>query len=139
MCPEKPPALAGGVITTIPIRTRSQAHGTRCHWSIEARKRRDQRRAVALFLGPHRAPQGPWVVKLVRVAPRALDTDNVRQALKAVRDAVTDWLGLTNDNDAKVWWLYAQGKAKTPAVVVEVEQATQAAVDELRAAEVWHG
>jgi len=46
-------------------------------------------------------------VWLVRIAPRVLDDDNLRGALKGVRDAVADWLG-RNDNDQHIHWRYAQ-------------------------------
>ncbi len=50
----------------------------------------------------------PCDVLLVRVAPRPLDDDNLRQSLKACRDCVADWLSLPNDRDPRVRWCYGQ-------------------------------
>jgi hypothetical protein len=46
-------------------------------------------------------------VELTRIAPRALDDDNLRGALKAVRDGVADVLGI-DDRDPRVVWDYEQ-------------------------------
>jgi hypothetical protein len=60
------------------------------------------------------------VVVLTRIAPprsKGLDSDNLQRALKAVRDAVADQLGV-NDGDKRVIWLYQQA---TGPWAVEVE------------------
>lgn len=61
-------------------------------------------------------------VTLTRIAPRALDDDNLRGALKATRDGVADALGI-DDRDARVEWRYTQerGNPRTYAVRVTVE------------------
>ena len=60
-------------------------------------------------------------VTLTRIAPRKLDCDNLRGALKAVRDGVADWLGV-DDGSERITWKYAQerGKPKWHSVRVEV-------------------
>lgn len=58
------------------------------------------------------------VVRIVRVAPRALDSDNLARACKAVRDGVADALGV-DDRDPRVTWLPDQAKGKA-SVLVEV-------------------
>jgi hypothetical protein len=58
-------------------------------------------------------------VYLVRVAPRALDDDNLRHSLKAIRDEFTSWLGLRSDRDPRLRWEYGQivdGRPKYHAV-----------------------
>jgi len=72
-----------------------------------------QRRTVATGLhfqfGPvQMAPPLPADVLLTRIAPRPLDDDNLSNALKAARDTVADWLGLPDDRDPRVRWLYGQ-------------------------------
>jgi hypothetical protein len=56
---------------------------------------------------------------LVRIAPRALDDDNLRGALKAARDGVSDAMGV-NDRDPRVTWLYGQRRGSTGQYAVEV-------------------
>jgi hypothetical protein len=58
------------------------------------------------------------VVKLTRVAPRALDDDNLRGALKSVRDGLASWLKV-DDATPLVRWEYGQEKGE-PEVRVEV-------------------
>lgn len=55
-----------------------------------------------------------WVVRLVRVAPRLLDTDNLEGALKSVRDGIADAFGI-DDRDSRV--RYVVDQAKGPAAV----------------------
>lgn len=126
-------------MVTIPLRLRSQVHGARCHWSVIAKRRRDERQVAALFMARHRPPSLPCRVTLIRIAPKRLDDDNLRQAFKAIRDEVTRWLGLTNDNDPRLLWRYQQGSLGRGCHQVRIEAitVTQAEVDEGRAAEKW--
>ena len=113
------------------IRTVSESNA-RGHWSKKAKRAKSQRSVTALvvrsalscseLIRGYRMAVYPLAVKLTRVAPRALDDDNLRGALKAVRDGVADALGV-DDGHASIMWQYAQekGPPKTYAVVVEVE------------------
>lgn len=49
-------------------------------------------------------------VTLVRFSPGELDDDNVRGAMKHVRDAVAIELGVPNDADSRWTWVYQQAK-----------------------------
>lgn len=60
------------------------------------------------------------VVKLTRIAPRELDTDNLAGGFKSVRDGVADWLGI-NDNDPRVTWQYAQERGKPKQYACRIE------------------
>lgn len=51
------------------------------------------------------------VVRLVRVAPRQLDSDNAASAAKSVRDGVADALGV-DDRDPRVVWLVDQERGQ---------------------------
>lgn len=116
----------------IPIVTQSEAN-SREHWAKKATRAKLQRTAVWVHLYPHRgALPLPCVVRLVRVSPRDLDDDNLRMALKAVRDEVAVQVGLpvnargqADDRDPRVTWEYSQqrGGRGERAVVVEIEPA----------------
>ncbi len=95
-----------------PVETVSELN-RRDHWSVRSRRVKNQRQAVRL-LWPWRtmALNFPLVVTLTRVSPRELDDDNLRGALKAIRDQVADNLGLPSDRDRRVRWEYGQAKCK---------------------------
>lgn len=101
----------------LPLRIASVAN-LREHWAAKA-KRTKAHRTAALAIKPHPLP---CVVTLTRIAPRALDDDNLRSAFKALRDGIADRLGIA-DNDPRVEWRYAQerGKPKEYAARVEIE------------------
>jgi hypothetical protein len=99
------------------------------HWR-QRQKRAKEQRGIAAFkvsrvlllekvkYGTSYGP--PSVVGLVRIAPRALDDDNLQGALKHVRDGVADALGV-NDRDPRVTWQYAQEKGDTGQYAVRIE------------------
>lgn len=105
------------VYIKLPLRTVSLAN-QREHWRKRHRRTKAERQA-AFLATPKLTP--PCVVTLTRIAPRALDDDNLRGAFKAIRDGVADRLGV-NDADPAVSWRYDQrrGKPKEYAVVVEI-------------------
>lgn len=110
---------------TIPMRTVSEANQHR-HWRKRQRRAKSQRHTawvhtLKLLGGTGKAL--PLVVTLTRIAPRKLDDDNLRGALKAVRDGVADALGV-DDGDDRVTWLYSQrkGAVRENAVVIEIER-----------------
>lgn len=114
----------------IPMRTVSESN-KREHWAARAKRTKAARQLAAMgttaVLTPFRKglatmPERPVTVHLVRVAPRELDDDNLRAALKAVRDGVTDALGLSSDRDSRLRWEYSQrrGAVREHAVWVKV-------------------
>lgn len=104
------------MIVHLPIATVSESN-RRDHWRDKAKRARLQRRTAAMLV-----PRVglPCVVTLTRISPRLLDDDNLRGALKHVRDGVADRLGI-DDRDPRVEWRYAQRKGKQKAVEVELE------------------
>lgn len=105
----------------IAIRTHSNLN-VREHWAKRARRAKDER--YAGYLWTHKALRGiqfPATIRLTRIAPRALDGDNLQGALKHVRDGVADRIGV-DDRDPTVTWLYDQrrGEPHEYAVLVEV-------------------
>jgi hypothetical protein len=109
-----------GVRVTLPIRVTNPSNGSHGHWSVVARSRAQARSLVHLALPGHlRSARLARLnlVTLVRMSPSAgLDDDNLRGALKAVRDQVAEELGLRSDRDPAVEWAYAQnrGSRKDP-------------------------
>jgi hypothetical protein len=93
----------------VPIRTFSKLN-QRIHWAKRARQNKLERQATNLFAGSERWPI-PCVITLVRISPRQLDDDNLRGALKAVRDEVAALHGV-DDRDPRVEWRYGQEKGK---------------------------
>lgn len=82
----------------------------RVHWTKKARDAREQR------ITTHQAwryglngwcPDLPCSVTLIRISPRKLDDDNLRGALKSVRDGIADCIGV-DDASPKVKWQYGQ-------------------------------
>lgn len=101
---------------TVPIRTVSEAN-TRGHWAAKARRAKEHRTTCRLVCGAPLAKYRTGLrdghvrrlnIRLTRVAPRTLDDDNLHSALKSARDGVADALGLTDDSDVRVAWVYAQ-------------------------------
>ena len=100
------------VRVTLPLKVVNESNGSHGHWSAKARRRAQARSLVRLALPMHlrHGPRSwPVLVTLTRIAPSAgLDDDNLRVALKAVRDQVADELGLPSDRDPRVTWAYEQ-------------------------------
>lgn len=112
--------------TTLPIKTVSEAN-VREHWAQRARRAKWQRRDAYMATPRHTLP---CTVTLTRIAPRTLDDDNLRAALKAVRDGVADRLGV-GDRDPRVVWEYGQEKADRPRhYAVHIAMTSGASTDE---------
>lgn len=105
----------------LPLTTVSEANAHE-HWRGRQMRAKEQRASAwgsLLAAGVKwRTPRVPLVVLLTRVAPRALDSDNLPRALKACRDGVADALGV-DDRDPMVTWLVDQRKG-VAGVVVEI-------------------
>ena len=114
----------------LPLHTVSEAN-RREHWSKRAKRVREQRGVVCMAFQsaaidralPPLQRIAPIEVTLTRVAPRELDDDNLRGALKACRDGVADALKI-DDRDPSVRWAYAQerGAVREYAVAIRVER-----------------
>jgi hypothetical protein len=86
------------------------------HWAKRHRRHKTQNLKIWQAMRTIN-PQLPCKVNLIRVAPRALDYDNLVGAMKSIRDCVADQLipGLAPgraDNFAGLSWEYAQKKDK---------------------------
>lgn len=106
------------------------------HWRKRHQRIKAQRASVGLMLHANRvghqlAPKNSidaLVVTLTRVAPRALDDDNLAFAFKGCRDEIAAYFGV-NDNDPRVTWRYAQerGKPASVRIAFDVVAKTEAA------------
>jgi hypothetical protein len=96
------------------------------HWRSRARRAKSQRYIGELTVkAALREPRGepfrfPVTVIITRIAPRALDDDNLAGAAKSVRDGVADALGI-DDRDPRVKWAVAQRKGRPREYGAEVE------------------
>lgn len=102
----------------VPVKTASTSN-LREHWAAK-HKRTDAQKAATRRRCPQWTAAPMLYVRLTRVAPRALDDDNLRGALKSVRDAIASWLRV-DDRSPLVGWLYEQQKGPTPLVRVEID------------------
>jgi hypothetical protein len=104
----------------LPIKIVSVAN-LRLHWAVKAKLSKSHRskafNALASIAAP---PAPPCTLVLTRIAPRALDGDNLQSAFKAVRDGVADWLGV-DDGHKQLDWQYNQRKDGPKVYAVEIE------------------
>lgn len=99
----------------VPLTIESTAN-LREHWAEKAERAKKHRRALHLVVRAMLARTPDWqglsagrcaVVRLVRVAPAELDSDNLASALKGCRDGVADAMGI-NDRDPRVTFIADQ-------------------------------
>lgn len=127
------------LVVDLPIPTISGANA-REHWASKARRVEAERgNARVLLVKALRdarlaLPPLPIDVRLVRRGIGTLDDDNLRVALKHVRDGLADELGLklnrrghADDSDARVSWAYAQ--EKIPRSIAGVPQVASVRVE----------
>ena len=104
----------------LPIKTVSETN-QREHWAARHRRRKKQRRNTYLLLCQERQERAEaFTIRLTRIAPRKLDSDNLLSSMKAVRDGVADWLGM-DDADPSLAFEYAQTKGEPKQYAVRVE------------------
>lgn len=98
---------------SLPIKTVSLLN-RREHWAIRAKRTKMHRQAACVLV--KNAIRGksinpPIEVVMIRCGIRKMDDDNVRGALKAVRDGIADALGI-DDADPRVQYRYEQTNGK---------------------------
>jgi hypothetical protein len=107
---------------TIPLKVVSVANLREC-WrkrASRAKAHRFQTWAELRRIDPGRKLFAGVTVTLTRVAPRPLDDDNLRSALKSARDGIADWFGVP-DNHPAISWQYAQTKGKPKQYGLQIE------------------
>lgn len=123
---------------TMAVRVRSAAN-LREHPMARHRRTASQREVARLFTWTRlqsvrlRHTPGPWcealIVTFTRTGPKALDTDNLASACKALRDGVAEALGY-DDADPHVEWRYAQAKGAYSLRIVITTRETRARAGE---------
>ena len=109
------------MVIHLPLRLESVAN-LREHWAPKARRAAQERLVCRLAVqsGLRRdALEPPYEVKIVRVGPRKLDSDNLASACKAVRDGVADAIGI-DDGDERIRWGYGQQKGKEYSITITI-------------------
>ena len=115
------------VVVDVPLKLASELNMHE-QWRARHKRANAQRELIGLTcmsrLAPFRKTATPLVVTIERIAPSALDDDNLVGAGKHVRDAIAEVLGLPNDRDARVTWLYGQRRRRVReyATVVTIEE-----------------
>jgi hypothetical protein len=118
-----------------PIRL-TGSQNVREHWRARAKRVKKERSTaeVACQVFLERPKQWPVTVRLTRIGPRKLDSDNVAGACKATRDGVADWLRVDDGDESKVRWEYSQCKsAASYAYGVRIELLSKDALADERA------
>jgi hypothetical protein len=109
----------------LPLRTVSGMNA-REHPMTRSRRVKAERATVAWYLAwafAKRRPPLPVTIRLTRYAPsRGLDSDNLQSSLKAVRDAIAQWLGINDADESQARYAYAQARAAIYAVRIEFLQ-----------------
>jgi hypothetical protein len=90
------------------------------HWTNRHKRNAEHRFIVGATVGNRILGLVPCIVTLTRLGQRRLDGDNLQGALKSVRDAVSDALGV-DDGDARIEWRYAQQPGATREYAVRIE------------------
>ncbi len=101
---------AGAVVVDVPGLLLTSEANSRGHTKYgKADRTAKARAATAKALRGVALPPLPLRVCVTRIAPKALDSDNIHgSGAKAVRDEVADALGLPSDRDPRVTWRVAQ-------------------------------
>lgn len=91
----------------LPVETKSEMN-ERGHWRVRHTRMTHHRDTAKTFFNRWvsvyaLAHVSPLPVKLVRVSPSKLDDDNLRSALKGVRDGIADALHVDDGSDHVAW------------------------------------
>lgn len=95
------------------------------HWSKKHKRHKKQKQAISMaFILYKPAVKLPCIIKLSRLSPRLLDSDNLQFSFKWIRDEIANQLipGLKAgraDDDPNLTWQYDQEKSKEKAIKVE--------------------
>jgi hypothetical protein len=108
------PLWSGGQCHIAGLVTISESN-RRGHWRKHSDRTKNQRmvaRSCTERIKVNFMPVAlPAHFELTRIAPRALDDDNLRGALKAIRDGIADAMGC-KDNDPRISFSYGQERRR---------------------------
>jgi len=113
------------IVISIPIKTVGELN-VREHWA-QAKKRHDAQKSAVhvIFKTLQSKPTLPCQVTLTRVGKRRLDSDNLIDSFKWIRDAVADNLipgklpGRADDSP-KISWQYSQESGRDYSVEIKI-------------------
>jgi len=131
------------ILFKLSIRTLSEANCSE-HWSKKHKRHKEQQFYVRWALLNHFKDRKdkvnlPCTVKMIRMAPRSLDSDNLVSSFKWIRDEISECLFQEKktfcvlksgkikqikgrlDSDPRITWLYDQEKSKLYWVRIEIE------------------
>jgi len=104
----------------IPIRIESEQN-MREHWAKKSKRIKQHREATRWHLWAARVlVRYPVTVRMIRIAPRDLDTDNLASGFKATRDGIADYFRV-DDNDPRIGWTYAQERGQPKEYACRIE------------------
>jgi len=99
------------------------ALNSRVHWTARAKRTKTERAVVRVSL-THcqdlRCTLPPTTCTLVRVAPRALDDDNLAGAFKSIRDEIAYFWGVDDGPKGPIAWRYEQRKGAPKQYGIEI-------------------
>lgn len=101
------------------------ALNARVHWTKRAARAKKERRATSWALSmrassfPHPL-KPPTTCTLARIAPRALDDDNLAGALKSIRDEVAAFFDVDDGPKGPIAWRYEQRREAPKQYAVEI-------------------
>lgn len=94
----------------IPVRTISEMND-RSHWAVRLKRKKEQQAETALAFRRNVRREDiefPCVIRLIRIAPKALDVDNLASSGKFIQDQLAKELGIDDGDITKVTWEYGQ-------------------------------
>jgi hypothetical protein len=94
---------------------------SRAHWRKKASRVKRERQAAHWLLLEAKRPPLPVVVRMVRIAPRPFDDDNLQGAFKAMRDGVADAYGIADNDRTLIRFEYAQERGAPHQYGVRIE------------------
>jgi hypothetical protein len=110
----------GSCAVTIPVRLVSESNAHE-HWRSRQKRAKSQRATVAAVARSVLArPALPCVIRITRIAPKALDRNNLDGSAKHVVDGLADWLGI-DDRDPRVAYVCEQERGAKGDYAVRVE------------------
>lgn len=91
------------------------------HWRVRSSRVKRERQAAHWRMLDAKRPPLPVVVRLVRIAPRALDDDNLQGVFKGIRDGVADAYGIDDKDRARIRFEYEQERGAPHQYGVRIE------------------
>lgn len=110
-----------GLRLEIPMQTVSEMN-SRDHWRARNQRRVAQRKEIYYEwrMNVRRRPSLPCTVRLTRLGPQLLDTDNLAASFKFCRDVIAELIGVDDGSD-QIKFVYDQMQSVMYGIVIEVQ------------------